>query len=197
MAPRRVGLHRMVAVVLTRIRHYQTSHVVLHPASPQPNPRHCRGTCQPCHRPCHPRSRRGDYLSDPFQAAAATARPHTRVDRTALVDRTATKDPDLVASHTRLKVVGRCARQEGLVRAGGSRMTQEDFCLCLRRTKRCSYSGTHEVRFTRSEGESGKWTYEGSYSDTQPGGNGRASGFCGPDVVVVAGPGDVAGGPRG
>ena len=206
MDPCRAGLHRMVAVVLSRMGHCQADLVVLHPFFPQPSPGHYRDTCPqghpPCHPPCHPKSRRGDHLFDPFQPCAATTRPHTWVDRTALIDRTtlidrtATKDPGPVGSHTRLKVVGRWTRQEGLVRAGGSRLTHEDVCLCLRKTKRCSCSGTHEVRFTRSKGESGKRTYVGSYSDTQPGGNGRVSGFCGPDVVVVAGPG-VAGGPRG
>jgi len=51
-----------------------------------------------------------------------------------------------------------------------------------------------------------KQTYKKSYSVTQPGGNARVSGFCGPfgagvtagpSVDVVVGVGDVGGGPRG
>jgi hypothetical protein len=74
---------------------------------------------------------------------------------------------------------------------------QGDFWLCLRRTKLSSYSDTHEVRFKKYKRGLGKGTYVESYSDNQPGGNARVSGFCGPDVDVVGGIGEVGGGPSG
>jgi len=89
---------------------------------------------------------------------------------------------------------------------GGSSTAQGDSWLCLRRTSPCTYSDTHEVRFTKNKGELPKQTYIESYTDTQPRGNARVSGFCepvgagvaaGPEVDVIVGVGDVAGGPRG